>query len=31
MLGLFTRFFATALGIQFLVITFVAHWPQGFG
>jgi putative oxidoreductase len=31
MLGLFTRFFATAIGIQFLVITFVAHWPQGFG
>jgi putative oxidoreductase len=31
MLGLFTRFFAVAIGIQFLVITFVAHWPQGFG
>jgi putative oxidoreductase len=31
MLGLFTRFFAAAIGIQFLVITFVAHWPQGFG
>jgi putative oxidoreductase len=30
MLGLFTRFFAVAIGIQFLVITFVAHWPQGF-
>jgi putative oxidoreductase len=30
MLGLFTRFFATAVGIQFLVITFIAHWPQGF-
>jgi putative oxidoreductase len=30
MLGLFTRVFATAIGIQFLVITFVAHWPQGF-
>jgi putative oxidoreductase len=31
MLGLFTRVFATAIGIQFLVITFVAHWPNGFG
>ena len=31
MLGLFTRFFAVAIGIQFLIITFVAHWPQGFG
>ncbi len=31
MLGLFTRVFAAAIGIQFLVITFVAHWPQGFG
>lgn len=31
MLGLFTRVFAVAIGIQFLVITFVAHWPQGFG
>ena len=30
-LGLFTRFFAAALGIQFLIITFHAHWPQGFG
>jgi putative oxidoreductase len=30
MLGLFTRFFATAIGIQFLVIIFVAHWPEGF-
>jgi putative oxidoreductase len=30
MLGLFTRFFAVAIGIQFLIITFVAHWPQGF-
>ena len=25
------RVFATAIGIQFLVITFVAHWPNGFG
>jgi putative oxidoreductase len=31
MLGLFTRFFAVAVGIQFLIITFVAHWPAGFG
>jgi putative oxidoreductase len=31
MLGLFTRIFAVAIGIQFLIITFVAHWPQGFG
>jgi putative oxidoreductase len=30
MLGLFTRFFAAAIGIQFLIITFHAHWPQGF-
>jgi putative oxidoreductase len=30
-LGLFTRFFAAAIGIQFLVITFVAHWAPGFG
>ena len=30
-LGLFTRFFAAAVGIQFLIITFVAHWPAGFG
>jgi putative oxidoreductase len=30
MVGLFTRFFAVAAGIQFTVITFVAHWPQGF-
>jgi putative oxidoreductase len=31
MLGLFTRFIAAAAAIQFAVITFVAHWPQGFG
>ena len=31
MLGLFTRVFAAAIGIEFLVITFVAHWPNGFG
>jgi putative oxidoreductase len=30
MLGLFTRFFAAAIAIQFAIITFVAHWPQGF-
>jgi putative oxidoreductase len=31
MLGLFTRVFALAIGIEFLIITFVAHWPNGFG
>jgi putative oxidoreductase len=31
MLGLFTRFFAAAVGIQFLLIIFVAHWGAGFG
>jgi putative oxidoreductase len=31
MLGLFTRFAAAAAAIQFAVITFVAHWPNGFG
>ena len=30
MVGLFTRFFAVAAGIQFTVITFIAHWEQGF-
>jgi putative oxidoreductase len=30
MLGLFTRFAAAAAAIQFAVITFVAHWPNGF-
>src|SRR5215468_8046196 len=29
-LGLFTRFIAAAAAIQFAVITFIAHWPQGF-
>jgi putative oxidoreductase len=29
-LGLFTRFFAAALAIEFAIITFVAHWPAGF-
>jgi len=29
--GLFTRFFAVAIGIEFLIITFVAHWGAGFG
>jgi len=28
--GLFTRFFAAALAIEFAVITFVAHWSLGF-
>ena len=28
--GLFTRFFAAAIGIQFLLIIFVAHWGTGF-
>jgi len=31
MLGLFTRFFAAAIAIEFALITFVAHWPNGFG
>ena len=31
MLGLFTRFFAAAIAIEFGVITFVAHWPNGYG
>jgi len=31
MLGLFTRFITAAAAIQFAVITFVAHWAQGFG
>ena len=30
-LGLFTRAFAFAIGIHFLIIVFVAHWPMGFG
>jgi len=30
-LGLFTRVFAVAIGIEFLIITFHAHFPQGFG
>ena len=30
-LGLFTRAFALAIGLQFLVITFHAHWGAGFG
>jgi putative oxidoreductase len=29
--GLLTRLFAAAIGVQFLIITFHAHWPQGFG
>jgi len=30
-LGLFTRFFAAATAIMFILITFVAHFPNGFG
>jgi putative oxidoreductase len=30
MLGLFTRFIAAALFVEFAIITFVAHRPQGF-
>lgn len=30
MFGLFTRFFAAAIVIQFLIIVFVAHWAPGF-
>jgi putative oxidoreductase len=30
-LGLFTRLAAAAAAIQFAVITFIAHWPNGFG
>jgi len=30
MAGLFTRLFAVAAVIEFMVITFVAHWSQGF-
>jgi putative oxidoreductase len=28
--GFLTRFWATAIGIEFLLITFVAHWNNGF-
>jgi putative oxidoreductase len=31
MLGLFTRLAAAAAAIQFAVITFLAHWANGFG
>jgi putative oxidoreductase len=31
MLGLFTRFFAAAIAIEFIFITFVASWPNGYG
>lgn len=31
MLGLFTRVFAVAIGIEFLIITFHAHYAAGFG
>jgi putative oxidoreductase len=30
MFGLFTRFFAAAIGVQFLIIIFIAHWAPGF-
>jgi putative oxidoreductase len=30
MFGLFTRLFAAAIGVQFLIIVFVAHWAPGF-
>lgn len=30
-LGLFTRLFAAAIAIEFAVITFVAHFPNGYG
>ena len=30
-LGLFTRVFAAAIGVQFLIIAFHAHWGAGFG
>jgi putative oxidoreductase len=30
MFGFLTRLFAAAIGIQFLVIVFVAHWGAGF-
>ena len=30
MLGLFTRFIAAAVAIEFAIITFIAHWPVGF-
>ena len=31
MLGLFTRVFAAAIAIEFVIIVFVAHWPMGYG
>jgi putative oxidoreductase len=30
MFGLFTRLFAAAIGVQFLIIVFIAHWAPGF-
>ncbi len=30
-LGLFTRFAAAVAAIELAVVTFVAHWPNGFG
>jgi putative oxidoreductase len=31
MLGLFTRVVAAMIAVEFAVITFVAHWPNGYG
>ena len=31
MVGLFTRPIAAAIAIEFILITFVAHWPNGYG
>jgi putative oxidoreductase len=30
MFGLFTRLFAAAIGVQFLIIVLIAHWAPGF-
>ena len=30
-IGLFTRPIAAAIAIEFIIITFVAHWPNGYG
>jgi putative oxidoreductase len=30
-LGLFTRVVAAMIAVEFAIITFVAHWPAGFG
>jgi putative oxidoreductase len=31
MLGLFTRVIAAMIAVEFALITFVAHWPNGYG